>query len=412
MTADTRPASISAGSFPGLRALLERHVGEGDIAGAVVAIAVGDAEPVYVCVGETGFGTGRAIGPESIHRIYSQTKPVTGIATMMLIEEGAVGLDQPVGEFLPDLQNLQVLVSPDGDAVRPAARQPTVRDLLTHTAGFSYGLQASPLATRYRALGLQPGTRIAAHRTVPHEPATLAELVRILGTLPLNRDPGQMFEYSISIDVLGALIEAVSGKPLEQFFRERIFGPLGMDDTGFVVPPAKLDRLVNLHEKQAGGDWALIDSPAASAYARPALASGGGGLVSTARDYMRFAAMLAGDGETRGVRVLGAEALRLARSNLLPPGEFVQFFGNVMANIGFGAAMQVDLAATRMPAGTFGWGGAAGTGLWVDPVHRLQIVLMTQYMPTDINMSLRVSPANAVYDDLGLWPTGPRALLG
>jgi CubicO group peptidase (beta-lactamase class C family) len=233
-----------------------------------------------------------------------------------------------------------------------------------------------------------------------------------LAGLPLERDPGEAWEYSLSIDVLGAIVEKVSGQSLDAFFHDRIFAPLGMNDTGFVVPPEKLDRLVNLHQRQKDRSWTLIDHASDSAYARPALLSGGGGLVSTAQDYTRFTAMLAGEGETHGVRLLKPETVRLARSNMLPPGVDVQFYGNVLPALGFGAAMQVALAPTRMPAEVFGWGGAAGTGMWVDPIHRLHIVLMTQYMPAEINMSLREDPAAAVYADLGLWPAGDRAMLG
>jgi CubicO group peptidase (beta-lactamase class C family) len=394
--------------FPKVRALLETNVAQENIAGAVLAIAVGDEAPCFISVGHTGFGSGRAVNADSIHRIYSQTKPITGVATMMLIEEGRIGLDQPIGELLPELSNLAVLVSDASEAVRPAKRQPTIRDLLTHTAGFSYGLQISQLAARYRAAGLQPGVRVMSHRTQHDEPANLADFVECLGQMPLARDPGEMFEYSLSIDVLGAMIEPVSGQGLDTFFQERIFIPLKMVDTGFLVHDDKKERLVGLHQRGADGAWSLVDDPADSAYSRPALLSGGGGLVSTARDYLRFTAMLAGEGEARGVRLLQRETVRLARSNLMPTGQTVQFYGNALPDMGFGAAMQVPLSAMRMPAGVFGWGGAAGTGMWVDPVHRLHIVLMTQYMPADINLTLREDPAAAVYADLGLWPAGPK----
>jgi CubicO group peptidase (beta-lactamase class C family) len=387
-------------------------VAQGDIAGAVLSVAIGAEDPCFVCVGETGRGTGRFVQPDSLHRIYSQTKPITGIATMMLVEDGSISLDQPIGELLPELANLDVLASEDGEAVRPAKRQPVVRDLLTHTAGFSYGLQFSPLATRYRDLGLLPGDRIAAHRGDGGEaPRDLAHMVELLGGLPLARDPGEMFEYSLSIDILGAMIERVSNLGLDTFFEDRIFGPLGMVDTGFLVPADKLGRLVNLHERGEDGAWTLADSATDSAYARPALLSGGGGLVSTAQDYARFTAMLADEGEYRGVRLLKPETVRLARSNLLPSGLNVQFYGNVMQNLGFGAAMQVNQSPSRLPPGVYGWGGAAGTGMWVDPINRLHVVLMTQYFPPEINLSLREDPVAAAYADLGLWPSGPRMAL-
>ena len=397
--------------FPGVRALFEQHIAQRDIAGAILAVAVGDADPCFVAVGETGMGTGKAVGPDSIYRIYSQTKPVTGVGIMMLIEDGSISLEQPVGEILPELANLPVLVSEDGDAVRPAARQPTIRHLLTHTAGLSYDLQISRLAERYREAGLAPGNRIAAHQCEKEEPRDLTEFVARLAELPLARDPGESFEYSLSIDLLGAVIERVSGMTLDRFFHERIFAPLDMRDTSFIVPSDKLDRLVNLEERDADGAWTVIDSAPDSAYARPALLSGGGGLVSTARDYMRFTAMLAGEGETRGVRLLAADTVRLARSNLFPQGAQIQFYGNVLGGLGFGAAMQVLLEPQGMPAGVLGWSGAAGTNMWVDPVHRLHLVLMTQYWPATINQSFRTDPATAAYADLGLWPAGENARL-
>lgn len=398
-------------SFRGVSTLFKRHIEQKDIAGAVLAIAVGDEDPCFVCAGNIRYGTDSAVQPDSLHRIYSQTKPITGIATMMLVEQELVGLDQPIGDMLPELASLNVLVSQGGDAVRPAKRQPTVRDLLTHTAGFSYGLQFSPLASRYRALGLMPGVRIAAHRDGGQDPRDLTHMVELLGTLPLERDPGEMFEYSLSIDVLGAMIERVCGSTLDAFFEEHIFAPLGMIDTSFVVPPEKLDRLVDLQERAEDGTWRLADGAADSAYARPALLSGGGGLVSTAQDYARFTAMLANEGEYRGTVLLKPETVRLSRSNLLPIGLNAQFYGNVLEDVGFGAAMQVNRSATRVPPGVYGWGGAAGTGMWVDPVNQLHVVLMTQYFPPEINLTFREDPIAAVYADLGLWPSGPNAAL-
>lgn len=400
------PSRFDPTMFPGVRALFERHVGQGDIAGAVLAVAAGDESPCFVCVGETGHGSGRPVQPDSLHRIYSQTKPITGIATMMLIEDGLIGLDQPIGELLPELADLDVLVSDEGTAVRPASRQPVVRDLLTHSAGFSYGLQISPLAARYRELGLLPGDRIAAHRMGGDDPRDLAHMVELLGTLPLARDPGEMFEYSLSIDVLGALIERVSGIGFDAFLDERIFRPLGMVDTSFLVPAEKLDRLVNLHERSDDGSWSLADGSTDSVYGRPALLSGGGGLVSTAQDYARFTAMLVNEGDFFGTRIMRPETVRVARSNLLPVGLNAQFYGNILQDIGFGAAMQVNRSATRVPPGVFGWGGAAGTGMWVDPINRLHIVLMTQYFPPEINPTFREDPVAAAYADLGLWPSG------
>jgi len=406
------PKALTASDFPGLKALIERHVSARDVAGIVVATAIGDDEPAFISAGETGFNTGKPVGADSIHRIFSQTKPVTGISIMMLIEEGRIGLDQPLGEIIPELANLHVLADPNAGIVREVKVLPTVRHLLTHTAGFSYALQTDPIGARYRAQGIEPGYRVQAHRT---EGAPVLrdtqDFIERLSQLPLSCDPGEIWHYSVAIDVLGAIVERVAKQTLGAFFAERIFGPLGMVDTGFIVPADKARRLVALPERNVDGDWIVADDPADSVYTKPAMESGGGALVSTARDYMRFTAMLAGEGETRGVRLLRPDTVRLARTNLMPPGLSMQFFGNVLAGMGHGAAMQVPHYATTMPAGVFGWGGAAGTGMWVDPTHKLHIVLMTQYWPAEINLSLRESPAAAVYADLGLWPVGPRTSL-
>ncbi len=405
------PKALTAGDFPGVKALIERHVAAKDVAGIVVAAAIGDDEPVFISAGETGFASGKPVGPDSIHRIFSQTKPVTGISIMMLIEEGLIGLDQPLGDIIPELANLHVLSNPDAGEVTELKSAPTVRHLLTHTAGFSYALQMDPIGARYRAQGIEPGYRVQAHRTqgAPVLRDT-QDFIERLAQLPLSHEPGDIWLYSVSIDILGAIVERVTKKTLGAFFQERIFGPLGMADTGFIVPQDKAKRLVALPERR-GEEWIVADDPADSAYTKPAMESGGGALVSTARDYMRFTAMLAGEGETRGVRLLRPDTVRLARSNLMPMGLSMQFFGNVLPGMGHGAAMQVPHYATTMPAGVFGWGGAAGTGMWVDPAHRLHIVLMTQYWPAEINLSLRESPAAAVYADLGLWPAGPRTSL-
>jgi CubicO group peptidase (beta-lactamase class C family) len=247
-------------------------------------------------------------------------------------------------------------------------------------------------------------------------PTSLAEFGARLATLPLAADPGTRFDYSHAIDLLGLVIETVSGMPFEAFLKARLFDPLGMVDSGFSIAPHQVPRFADLPEKK-GVMWTLADDPAYSRYARPYYPAGGGGMVSTAHDYARFAAMLLNEGALDGVRVLKPETVRLARSNLLPP-EVTHCdlpLGQTLSNIGFGAAMAVSLGQSRrtgggfdwpgdVPAGVFGWPGAAGTACWMDPERRFLLVWMVQYWPSWLNGELRPDVIAAAYADLGVAP--------
>ena len=374
----TATAQIDNGrvELAGAVAKMEEFVAAGTVPGAI--LAWGSARGPMTCraAGTLGFGKSAAVNERSLFRVYSQTKPVTGIGAMMLIEQGVLGLDQPIGEILPDFARMEVVVGDDPGQTRPAAGPITVRHLLTHTAGL--GAASMTLGELYLRNGIAPGTR--ERSPGPGElptPATLAEFGKRLAALPLATDPGTRFDYSVSLDLLGLVIEVASGQPFEAFLKERLFDPLGMVDSGFSISPEQATRFADLPE-QKGKMWTLADDPAYSRYARPYYPCGGGGMVSTAHDYARFAAMLLGEGELDGVRVLKPETVRLARSNLLPAAvtHCDVPIGQTLSNIGFGAAMSVSLGQSKrtdgmfdwpgdVPAGVFGWPGLAGTACWM-----------------------------------------------
>ncbi len=376
--ASVRPA---AARYPATQALIDSYVGARKLSGAAVAIVRPGAPVAYLTAGARAFD-GPATTPDTLYRIYSMTKPVTGVAAMLLIEDGRLSLDQPIADLLPAYRTMQVLVDPSGDEVRPAKRLITVRHLLTHTAGLSYAIRPeSPLARRYAQEGLTPGDRTGrVPAGAKAQPATLAEFADRLAGVPLNADPGARWEYSVAQDLLGRVIEVASGMAFDRFLRQRIFDPLMMPDTAFDAPPGARDRLTSVYGVSPQG-LSVIDDRADSPFAtRPAtLFAGGAGLVSTPQDYARFVGMLLGDGALGRVRIMSRETARLAMSNLLPEGVVYR------PSKGFAAAMDIQLEQGVEPdeeaPGSVSWGGAAGTLMWADRASGLGLVLMTQYMP-------------------------------
>jgi len=382
-------------------------IDKGIAPGAILAWRQGDGPIHYDACGSLGFGRTQAVDERSIFRIFSQTKPITGIAAMMLVEDGVIVLDQPLHEILPDFADMQVVDGDDVSRTRPAARPITIRHLLTHTAGF--GMAGMTLGTLYAEHGITPGAPGTAQG---HAPSTLADMGARLATLPLAAEPGTRFDYSVALDVLGLVIQVASGMPFEVFLKMRIFDPLGMVDTGFAITADQVERFADLPE-QIDGAWTLADDPADSRYSRTLYPAGGGGLVSTAHDYARFAAMLLGEGAFDGVQLLKPETVRLARSNLLPP-EVTHCdlpIGQTLSGVGHGAGMSVSLQAGArtdgmfdwpgdVPAGVFGWPGAAGTACWIDPESRFFLVFLTQYWPSWLNGEMRPNIIAAAYRDL------------
>ena len=337
---------------------------------------------------------GTPLKDDALFRIYSMTKPVTSVAFMMLVEEGRVALDEPVAKYIPEWAGLGVFAAGTdaGWATTPPSRPMQIIDLLRHTSGLTYGFQVQGnVDAAYRKLKVAEDLRYG----------TLDEFIAKLATIPLNFSPGEAWNYSVSTDVLGYLIGKISGVPFERFLRERIFEPLGMVDTAFTVPADKASRLTACYaagvlgsKAVAAGPPKLQDDPAESPYlAETGFHSGGGGLVSTAADYMRFARMLLNGGELDGVRLLGPKTLRLMTSNHLPGGRDLtqmatksQFSEATYAGVGFGLGfgVTIDLPATMLAGsvGDFFWGGAASTFFWVDPAEDLAVVFLTQLLPS------------------------------
>ncbi|MFJ1251853.1 serine hydrolase domain-containing protein [Cupriavidus sp. CuC1] len=333
------------------------------------------------------------LAEDSIFRIYSMTKPVTSVAVMMLVEECKIALDDPISKHIPAWENLGVYAGGfmESFQTRPAARPMLVVDLLRHTSGLTYGFQQnSNVDAAYRKLKLG---ELATD-------GTLDDMIEKLAKLPLEFSPGEAWNYSVSTDVLGYLVGKVSGIPFETFLKERIFDPLGMVDTAFYVPEEKASRFCACYSVGALGSKVvstggpvLQDDPRTSPYLKPpSFISGGGGLVSTAADYMRFARMLRQGGELDGVRLLGPKTLALMTTNHLPGGVDLPRMSRSMfseatydgVGFGLGFATTVAPATTLIPgsAGDFFWGGAASTFFWVDPQEDLIGLFLTQLLPS------------------------------
>jgi CubicO group peptidase (beta-lactamase class C family) len=351
---------------------------------------------------------GVPLAEDTVFRIYSMTKPVTSVALMMLVEEGLVALDDPVARHIPEFAELGVFKAGalGGFLTTPVARPMQVVDLLRHTSGLTYGFQyRSNVDAAYRDLKLE----------VLRDHMDLAEMVQALGRLPLEFSPGEAWNYSVSTDVLGYLIERVTGETLDQVFQKRIFGPLGMVDTGFFVREDQRPRFAACYEAQPDGRMKLQDDPARSPFlVPPRLRSGGGGLVSTAADYRRFAQMLLNGGEFAGARILAPRTLKLMASNHLPGGGDLTrhsrslFSESSYAGVGFGLgfAVSFDPVQSLLPSspGEFYWGGMASTAFWVDPVEDIVAILMTQLMPssaTAIRRELRTLTYAALTEPRG-----------
>ncbi len=375
-----------APTFPGLTRIINDYVSEKKVAGMLAAIGFGQAEPTVISAGSLTLGGEKPVDMDTLFRMYSQTKPVCGMATMMLIEDGKLGLDQPLSDILPEFRDMQVLVEPEGalDKTVSAKAQITIRQLLTHTAGLGYTIVSKgPIQKAYLENGIVPGrvSRMPIPGLDTGAPTPdLKTFVSRLAKLPLVYQPGSIWSYSLSHDVLSYVIETVSGKPLDMFLQERMFGPLGMSDIFYQLPT---DRKADMADNYApfGGTLIPIDPGATSIYLdKPAFAFGSTGLIGTARDYDKFLKMLVGYGQVGGVRVMKPETVKLAISNLLPKTAKTE--GTWIAAHGFGAGGRSGLGTKDSPAGTFGWGGAAGTAAFVDVIRGLRAGGYTQYMPS------------------------------
>lgn len=387
--APTKPAPAEADRrLSRVQSLLDRYVATGRVPGLVVALGQGDEPARFAAAGRISDDAGApAAGPDSLWRIYSMTKPITAIALMMLVEQGRIDLDQPVADFIPAFAQMRVLDAPQTSLDSHPARRPvTVRHLLTHTGGLTYQfLGAGPLQREYARLGLLGGRASVDARGA--QPATLAEFATRAASLPLLAEPGTRWNYSISSDVLGRVVEVAAQMPFDRYVDERLLKPLGMTSTFWTVPSSQAQRLAT-NFAWVEGKRIPVDVGARSEWLDPPrIPYGGSGLVSSARDYDRFLQMLAGNGSVGSVRILAPETVRLSLSNLLPPGVRVVGEGapDVARAEGFGAGGWVYLAdvPNGVRSGTFGWFGAAGTVAFIDPRQGLRVTLMTNYFPAD-----------------------------
>ena len=376
---------LPASRFPNVTAFVDGYVSSRKVPGMLATLGFGRDEPTVIARGIEGFADKDPQSLDTLYRIYSMTKPVTGMAAMILIDEGKLGLDQPLGEILPKFARMQVQVTPDGSLreVRPAKTPITIRHLLTHTAGLGYSIvQKGPIKAAYEAAGLVPGqvSKVQIPGLSRGAPVgSLALFADRLAELPLVYEPGTRWSYSVALDLMGRVIEVASGKPFDAFLKDRLLDPLGMTSTGFQVAKKDLHRLTTNYGI-VGGTPLPIDPAEASIFAdKPPFPMGGAGLVSSPRDYDRFLEMIANYGVLDGRRVMSERAIRLGTSNLLPPGASTK--GTFASGAGFGAGGRVGLGEQ---VGTYGWGGAAGTVGSVDIKRGLRATMMTQYMPSNV----------------------------
>ena len=363
-----------------------RYVDSGRLPGALILVQRRGEVAHHSAFGMMDVERQRPLREDTIFRIYSMTKPLTSIAFMMLVEEGKVALDDPVHRFIPQWRDLGVYDGGLLETFRTRRTSAPMRmvDLLRHTSGLTYGFQQrTNVDAAYRKLGLgEIGTGIP-----------LDGMIEGLSRMPLEFSPGQHWNYSVSTDVLGYLVGKISQQPFEEFLRTRIFAPLRMVDTDFHVPANKQSRFAACYAAAPGGKMQLQDDPQISPYLRaPTFYSGGGGLVSTSSDYLRFCRMLLNGGALDGVRLISPKTLQLMTANHLPDGKDLtqlsvsMFSEATFAGVGFGLGFSVTLnpARTLLPGsvGDFSWGGLASTYFWVDPQEQLIVIFMTQLMPS------------------------------
>ncbi len=396
-----------APSAAAIDTLAKTYVAQNRAPGIVLAVGARGAPAHFAYAGRIDdAANGETTTPDSLWRVYSMTKPITAMAAMMLVEDGKLKLDQPIHELIPAFRDMKVLTDPENSlASRPAARPITVRHLMTHTAGLGYSIVTTgPLKAEYERLGIVPGAiePKTEAQAVTVRPKSLEEFANRLATLPLIADPGTKWSYSIGLDLLPRVIEVASGMSFERFLQTRMFDPLGMTSTYWMVPQSEVGRLGPNYFWAGDNRVPLDPAGAASVYARaPSFPYGGAGLVMSARDYDRFLAMLLNGGELDGKRVMKAETVRLAMSNLLPQGvtfEGIPGTGAQSAAGGYGAGGFVTLADVPggPGAGTYGWGGAAGTIAWVDPKNGVRASAYVNYFPAE-KWPLRTDLMKAVY---------------
>lgn len=372
-TAKPEKVGMSAQRLERINAALQGFVDDGKLAGAVTMISRRGKVVHLEAFGKLDLDTDTDMEQDSLFRIYSMTKPLVTVAAMILYEEGRFQLKDPISRYIPEFENTKVLEN--GVEVDPD-RPITVKQLMSHTAGMTYGFFGDTAVDRqYREAGILGNQ-------------DLEEMTGLLAEIPLQYQPGTRWHYSVSVDVLGRFIEVVAGMPLNQFMQERLFGPLEMEDTFFEVPDHKDHRFGTNHRyDQKAGKLVVTDSPATSKYIKKVtFFSGGGGLISTASDYMRFCQMMLNGGELHGAQIISPKTIELMTTNHLSEGMGSGFGEQVgtRSSFGFGLGFGVstDFAASNIvgSAGSYNWGGAAGTVFWIDPKEELAVVAMIQIM--------------------------------
>ena len=373
-----QPPALSQEKLHKVDGILEDMIAKKKLAGAIVMVAKDGAVAFTGVYGKMDLEANKPMKEDTIFRIYSMTKAIATAGALILVEEGKLKLDAPVGDVIPELKDLKVATA---EGTRPASRQPTIQDLMLHDAGYLYG-DGHHTGKAYR-------------EKKPMEAPSLDEMAKRLAEVPLAFDPGSDWNYGISIDVLGLAVQRASGMALDKFLEEKIFKPLDMHDSGFMVPAEKVGRFAANYQRNADG-LKRIDDPAKSKYLQPpGLVSGGGGMVSTIRDYMRFLLMVDGGGALGSVRILKPETVALMTTNQLPKEAFPIYFGKEKRHgTGFGLGFCVRTADTEWDPtarlGEYGWGGAASTHYWTSPKDHLIVVTMEQTMPYSFDVEFAV----------------------
>jgi len=370
-----------------IQSVVEEYIAHQQIAGAAMLIARQGKVVYELNLGKLDRESGTDLPRDAIFRIASMTKPITSVAAMMLVEEGRLLLSDPVSKYLPEFERTRVAVEdssvPEGFTIERARRPISVRNLLTHTAGISYGngparrlFEEERLSSWYFAEQIEP----------------MGSLIRRLSQLPFDAHPGEVFLYGFSSDILGHLVEVVSGLELNQYFQQRIFEPLGMVDTHFYLPPDKLDRFTSVYTHTEKG-LELIDGSVTSPYVTGPRTtfSGGAGLLSTVEDYARFLQMLLNGGELGGKRLLSPKTVQHMTTN-----HVVGLFGDQGFGLGFAVVKDLGRELELGTPGSYGWGGAYFTAFWVDPTEQLFAIMMTQLIPNQFS-DLRSKFRNLVY---------------